>query len=229
MVTRSVRIWAEKQKVLGSSSVTDQKSKGVLVSGEVQNTFRAPSSRLGQPISVAPSSVCMHVLQLRVVVMLILKLELAGKNVNICCYGNNVAKSKFKPGCQSGQKNDLASYRVTNNTAFSSLSKRLKTNHLIICCLLSFKLQQEKKESGIRLLWSRRMLTVLLSMRNIPLTTRSVSSTPKTLQPNDMPLAHSLTLLLFFHFVFIPPSQCLLRLELFSVLSSDLLHPSPPT
>lgn len=77
--------------------------------------------------------------------MLILELELAGKNVNICCYGNNVAKSKFKPGCQSGQKNDLASYRVTNNTASLSLSKRFKTNHSIICYLLIFKLLQEKR------------------------------------------------------------------------------------
>lgn len=76
--------------------------------------------------------------------MLILELELAGKNVNICCYGNIVAKSKFKPGCQSGQKNELASYRVTTNTAFSSLSKRFK-KRIIICCLLSFKPQQEKQ------------------------------------------------------------------------------------
>lgn len=77
--------------------------------------------------------------------MLILELELAGKNVNICCYGNNVAKSKFKPGCQSGQKNDLASYRVTNNTASLSLSKRFKTNHSIICYLWIFKLLHEKR------------------------------------------------------------------------------------
>lgn len=45
-------------------------------------------------------------------VMLVLEFGLTGKNVNICCYGNNVAKiSKFKPRSESGQKNDLAGYR----------------------------------------------------------------------------------------------------------------------
>lgn len=63
--------------------------------------------------------------------------------------------------------------------------------------MLSFKLQQEKIIRNPTLM-VQATVTVLLSMRNIPLTTKSVSSTPKTLQPNDMPLAHSFTLLLFF-------------------------------
>lgn len=61
------------------------------------------------------------------VVILVLEFQLTGKNVNICCHGNNVAKnSKFKSRCQLGQRAELASYQVSNNTLKKTVNPKVQ-------------------------------------------------------------------------------------------------------